>query len=304
MENLRIIFVPGKNPKPEPAAHKEQVWRCILRGVEQVDTDLAKKLAARPEILEIAAWNYIYYNRYKSLVSDLPLIENVLKRDGATDDEKKHTHSFRLRMGKIIYTVVDWFPVLINISPDPAVKAVVRETRRYFENQKNIACRVREIIKDQIKDAWSQNQNILLIGHSMGSVICYDSLWELGREEGYRGKIDLFLTLGSPLGMRFAQHRLVDVGKGDDKKYPNNIRHWVNISAMGDLTALDPYLANDFEDMVNNGLVEDIRDQHKDVYNYFINGRGLNVHRSYGYLVNAKVGAVIVDWLNRVGSNA
>jgi len=297
MDNLKIIFVPGKNPKPRPQEHRTQLWRCLLRGVEQADTDLAKSLAQHEDIFQLASWNYLYYEQYKSLDRDLPWIEHLLTRDGATREEKEQIRSWRLRMGWLVYWLADRFPFLINIAPDPAVKATISETRRYFENTKKIACEVREVLKDLIKEDWRSDKKILLIGHSMGSIVSYDSLWELGREEGYQGKIDMFLTIGCPLGMRFVQHRLVDAKVDESLRYPNNIRQWVNISSMGDLTALDPYIAGDFENMVNRGLVESIRDEHRDVYNYFISTLGLNVHRSYGYLVNEKVGTVIADWI-------
>lgn len=297
LDNLKIIFVPGKNPKPEPDLHKAQLWRCLVHGIEQVDHNLAYELSAHPEIFELASWNYLYYNQYKSLDRDLPWIEHLLTRGPATRQEQEKIHSVRVRLGRLIYHLADWFPFLIRFAPDPAVKAAVQETLRYFHNSDNIACEIRKVLKDLVKEAWSNHQKILLIGHSMGSIISYDTLWELSREEGYQGKIDLFLTIGSPLGMRYVQHRLIDANAPDKIRYPSNIRQWINISSMGDLTALDPYLAGDYEDMVNGNLVESIRDEHRDVYNYFVDARGLNAHRSYGYLVNAKVGKTIADWL-------
>ncbi|NIT56551.1 MAG: hypothetical protein GWN00_10065, partial [Aliifodinibius sp.] len=70
------------------------------------------------------------------------------------------------------------------------------------------------------------------------------------------------------------------------QRYPVNIRRWMNISAVGDLTSLDVELHDDFEDMLNYGLTESIEDHCHDIYNFFRNHEGLNVHRSYGYLVN------------------
>jgi len=300
MDNLRIIFVPGKNPKPRPEEHQGQLWRCLVHGVGRSDPELAATLEASPDVFQLTDWNYLYYNHYKSLDRDLPWIEHLLTRTEASKEEREQIRSWRMRMARLMYWIADLFPFLIRFAPDPAVKATVAETRRYFENSKNIAFRIREKLKNQIKAAWFENRKILLIGHSMGSVICYDALWELGRKEGYQGKIDMFLTLGSPLGMHFVQHRLVDAKVGNGIKYPNNIRQWLNISAMGDLTALDPYLAGDFESMVNRGLTESIRDEHRDIYNYFVSTQGLNVHRSYGYLVNEKVGAAITAWIKSV----
>jgi len=299
-ENLRIIFVPGKNPKPLPEEHQVQIWRCLVHGVGRSDPELAAMLKTNPDMFQLTDWNYLYYDHYKSLDRDLPWIDHLLTRTEASKEEREMIGSWRMRLARLMYWLADLFPVLINLAPDPAVKATVAETRRYFENTEGIASRIREKLKDQIKSAWLENRKILLIGHSMGSIISYDALWELGRVEGYLGKIDMFLTLGSPLGMRFVQHRLVDAAVGNGIKYPNNIRQWLNISAMGDLTALDPYLAGDFENMVNRGLTESIRDEHRDIYNYFVSTQGLNVHRSYGYLVNEKVGSAIAAWIKSV----
>lgn len=300
MENLRIIFVPGKNPKPRPEEHRAQLWRCLVHGVGRADPELASVLEQHPEVLQLASWNYLYYRHYKSLDRDLPWIEHLLTRTGASKEEREQIHSWRMRLGRLMYWIADLMPFLIRFAPDPAIKATIAETRRYFENTKNIAFRIREVLKNQIKSAWLENREILLIGHSMGSIISYDALWELGRKEGYQGKIDMFLTIGCPLGMRFVQHRLVDAGVSAEMRYPNNIRQWLNIASMGDLTALDPYLAGDYEEMVNRGFTESIRDEHSDVYNYFVSTEGLNVHRSYGYLVNEKVGAAIAAWIKSI----
>jgi hypothetical protein len=62
------------------------------------------------------------------------------------------------------------------------------------------------------------------------------------------------------------------------------------------LTALDQGVADDFGEMVEKGLIESIQDEYKNVYNYFRNEDGLNVHRSYGYLVNRFVGRAIANW--------
>lgn len=290
-----IIFVPGKNPKPRAQEHAELVWRCLLNGVGRVDEAVAADIANTRECFHLVAWNYLYYQHHKSLEVDLPYIEQLLKTVGATDRERRHVHSWRTRLGRLAYTVADWIPWLVRFVPDPAVKAAILETSRYFHNDKNIGCEIRQLLKDRLCAAWEDDRRVLLIGHSMGSIIAYDALWELGRQEGKTGSVDLFLTLGSPLGMRFVQHRLVDAGFSK-QRYPDNIRQWINIASRGDLTALDPYLADDYEEMVNLGLIESIRDEHKNVYNFFHGAKGMNMHRSYGYLVNPNVGDAIAEW--------
>jgi len=67
-------------------------------------------------------------------------------------------------------------------------------------------------------------------------------------------------------------------------------------SAQGDLTALDPTVRDDFKPMLELGLVDSITDVNGGIFNYFRDDEGLNVHRSYGYLANPRVGEVIANW--------
>jgi hypothetical protein len=48
--------------------------------------------------------------------------------------------------------------------------------------------------------------------------------------------------------------------------------------------------------MLELGLIESITDVNGGIFNYFRDEEGLNVHRSYGYLVNPRVGEVIARW--------
>jgi hypothetical protein len=48
--------------------------------------------------------------------------------------------------------------------------------------------------------------------------------------------------------------------------------------------------------MLKLGLIESITDVNGGIFNFFRNEAGLNVHRSYGYLVNPRVGEVIARW--------
>jgi hypothetical protein len=137
---------------------------------------------------------------------------------------------------------------------------------------------------------------VLLIGHSLGSVIAYDTLWELSHEEPARGRVD-FVTIGSPLATHFVRRRLRGCDESGPTKYPTNIRRWVNFAAKGDTTALQPRLAPHFREMVDVGLVESFED-HVDLENFFHADVGLNAHEAYGYLAQPKLGELVGDWLS------
>jgi hypothetical protein len=136
----------------------------------------------------------------------------------------------------------------------------------------------------------------MLIGHSLGSVIAYDVLWDLSRRQSSEVRIDHFVTLGSPLGLNFVKHRMLCAQHPEINRYPSNIRKWTNLSAVGELTALDRTFADDYRPMLEGGLVESITD-HIELMNYFRGPEGLNVHRCYGYAVNEITGGVIAEWL-------
>lgn len=292
----RIIFIPGKNPKPPSEEHRRQLLRSLLRGVERADPAVAQAIEHDAGCFTLLAWNPLYYQSYKPLDEDLPWIDALLKRPGPTKEDVQEAQSFRRRTAWLLYAAADLFQFLIPLLPDKVVKNTIQETARYFSNEGGMGEQVRELLKTPLRRMYADGERILIMGHSMGSVIAYDTFWELTHIEKNPGRVDTFLTLGSPLGMRFTQQRLRGAHEKGARRYPHNIRRWVNIASQGDLTALDPTLRDDFQSMLELGLVESITDVNGGIFNYFRNDRGLNVHRSYGYLVNPRVGEVIANW--------
>lgn len=292
----RILYVPGKHPKPSPAEHREQLLRCLVHGVGRADPDVAQQLADTPDAFTLVSWNTLYYGADEPLGPDRAWIDALLTRTGPTEDEVREALSWRRKNARVMVSIADLLPFLIPLLPDPAVKGAIQETERYFSNFGGIGGRIREQLKAPLREMLARGERILVIGHSMGSVIAYDALWELWHVEGRRERIDAFLSLGSPLGMRFAQRRLLGARERGTRRYPGNIPRWLNIAAEGDLTALDPTVADDFAPMLAFGQTDKITDIDSGIFNYFRNDEGLNVHRSYGYLVNPRVGEVIAKW--------
>jgi hypothetical protein len=72
--------------------------------------------------------------------------------------------------------------------------------------------------------------------------------------------------------------------------YPPGIHRWRNLAALGDLTALGHRFADDYVgDAAARAGGEEISDQ-TDLVNPFRGQEGLNVHKCYGYFVNAATG--------------
>jgi hypothetical protein len=294
MPDKHIIFVPGKNPKPAPEQHKALLWRTLVEGVRRADPESVKSLTENKDHFHLSDWNYLYYHQYKDINQDLPWIDALLNSHGPGKQDIEEANSFHIKFDRLLYSVADYFPFIIRFLPQ-AIRLTAKETSRYFNNEDNIACDVRAKLKDILRPLLANGDRILVIGHSLGSIISYDTLWELSHLEQLKGKLDL-LTIGSPLGMNYVQKRLMGHAENGAQRYPTLISHWTNIASVGDVTAVDRVIYDDFSEMIKLGIIDTLEDHCKGIYNFFKNDQGLNCHRSYGYLVNPAVGKVIADW--------
>jgi hypothetical protein len=294
MTTKQIVYVPGKNPKPEVAQHRELLWRTLVEGVRRADRTVAGTLQTCIPQFHLVGWNYIYYHRYKDITKDIPWIDALINKHGPTEQDMRDAHSWNIWLSRFVLTLADHIPLLLRMLPEE-VRGTANEINRYFNNTDGVGSRIRDLLKQTLRPMLEQQENVLLIGHSLGTVIAYDTLWELSHRDGVTGKVD-FLTLGSPLGMHYIQRRLLGMNNLGKKSYPGLIRRWINFSAEGDVTALNQHLNESFQPMLELGLAESIEDHCHGIYNFFRNDIGLNCHRSYGYLVSPAVGSVIADW--------
>jgi hypothetical protein len=193
-----------------------------------------------------------------------------------------------------VLELADHVPFLLRVLPEE-VRSTANEIDRYFNDSDGVARKIRDLLKQTLRPMLEQHEDVLLIAHSLGTVIAYDTLWELSHQDGITAKVD-FLTMGSPMGMHYIHRHLQGMNSHGENSYPGLIRHWINFSAEGDVAALNQHLKGSFQPMLDQGLVDSIEDHCHGIYNYFRSDEGLNCHRSYGYLVNPAVGSVIAGW--------
>lgn len=289
-----IIYIPGLLTKPEAGLHRDALFRCMLAALRRTDAKVADAIEATPGGFEIVSWTYDFYRENRDFELDRAAIEAVIEKSTANARDIAEASSWSRRLTRWIYTIGDMLPFLIPHLASERMEVHLRDLKRYERNQNGIADDIRSMLKVPLLAAAGGEHPVLLIAHSMGSVIAYDSLWELSHSHGNPLTIDLFLTMGSPLGQRFIQRRILGHDKSAKDRYPGNIRYWKNLTAVGDLTALDPRLADDFAEMVELGLVGGIDDE--DVLNHFRLNGVLNVHAEYGYLANEKTALTIAKW--------
>jgi hypothetical protein len=291
----KIIYVPGKNPKPPAVLHQQQLFRCLLQGVQHIDPDIADDIEAT-DSFSLVAWNRHFYDTDIDIGQITPWVDQLLALQTFPESDIAAVRSMKYRLARLLYQIGDHLHWLIPLIPDQRIKASIQDTGRYFSNHNNIACKIRDLQKQPLREAAENNDKVLLIGHSMGSIIAYDSLWELHYLENLRDCVDTLLTIGSPLGMHYVQKHLSGLNHKQTPSYPGNFRQWINISARGDLVALDRSLADDFRAMIDLQQIESITDWCEGIFNHYRDSKGLNVHKSYGYLINPVVSNTIADW--------
>ena len=237
-----------------------------------------------------------FMTRRPRLEPDLPGIERLLALDEPEDRDVREARHWHKRIGRLVYLLSDKFPFLIDWVVSPDLEEALQETRRYFQNQDGVATRIRQLVADRFLASWTPGARLLVMAHSLGSVIAFDVLWELSRRADSEIRVDLFMTLGSPLGLNFMRHRMLSAGESGARQYPTNIRRWANLAAVGEMTALDRTFADDYREMSDLGLVESITDE-TGLQTYFRGPDGLNVHKCYGYMANQQTGATLATWL-------
>jgi hypothetical protein len=293
----RIIYIPGMKPKPPPDEHRAALWRCLREGMRRAGASGVGGQPFADEVFQVVPWTRRFYAEQRDINIDIPGIERLMSLDGPAAGDVREALHWHKRLGQLIYLLSDAFPMLINLVANPPMRDTLQDASRYFRNENGVATEIRRMISSALESAAESSQAIMLIGHSLGSVIAYDVLWELSRQRHSQIRIDHFLTIGSPLGLNFVKHRMLSSGTQGEEHYPSNIRRWSNLSAVGEMTALDRSFADDYKPMLEFNLVESITD-HIELINYFRGPEGLNVHKCYGYMINEKTGSVVANWLN------
>ena len=128
----------------------------------------------------------------------------------------------------------------------------------------------------------------VVIAHSQGSMIAYDVLSSLPPEEH---QIDLFVTIGSPLGLQEVQDQLRTLtGQKRGLAVPAVVKRWINVADPLDPVCADKRLSDDYA-ATNGVAVEDFVDWNKD--------SPRDPHSGSGYLQLSQVRGPVRDTIDR-----
>ena len=149
---------------------------------------------------------------------------------------------------------------------------------------------IRQRMRSRLTDALQRHQDkrILLIAHSMGSIIAYDVMRQL--EDDGAVEVEYLVTIGSPLGLPIVADKIRQ--EFGATQTPSSVQRWTNLADPGDKVSLDCNLADEY-DPANDIQVTDVL-----VHNQYVNHNGkANNHKSYGYLRAPEVSQLIRNFL-------
>ncbi len=183
---------------------------------------------------------------------------------------------------------------------NPLISKVAKDLGEYWNAKSDFGARVRERVRTTLCAAMDGGDQVMLISHGTGCIVAYDVIWELSHDAELSAqysdrKIDLWLTLGAPLGDSNVRKKLLGAKEKAGKRYPKIVLSWHNVSAEDDYCCHDNTLADDFKTMLKDKLVSCIRDYQ--IYNLAIRYGKSNPHSSVGYYIHPRVSQLIGDWL-------
>ena len=307
--NRSLLLVHGRDFKPPADVHMDLSIAALRSGIERDCPDLLDSFDA---VNKRTAW-------YGDLNAE------ILKARGKHYDEKldigdrqhvlttlreiKARKRFGIRQydqlpGKsaIPEAVVDIAaPVAgaIGLS-GPMIKSVMKDFGPYFDRKSDYAMQVRARLKDRLCELMDRGDRIVLLSHGTGSVVAYDVLWQLShdpelKEKYCDRKVELWMTLGAPLGDSSIRKRLLGAKEKAAKKFPLNVITWHNVAAEDDYTCHDNTLADDFKMMLQQRIISAVHDHR--IFNLAVRYGKSNPHSSIGYYIHPRTSKILADWL-------
>lgn len=180
------------------------------------------------------------------------------------------------------------------------VSMVAKDFALYLSGNTEFTQQVRERVRSKLMEMLRRGDKVMLMSHGTGAAVAYDVLWQLSHGESYRdefsaSKIEVFVTLGSPISDDMVRRRLLGAKRRATERFPTNIITWQNVSAEDDYYCHDKTVADDLKAMMREHVISSINDYR--VYNHAMRYGKSNPHCSLGYFIHPRVAKIVVDWL-------
>jgi len=224
-----------------------------------------------------------------------------------------HTQGWRRRLRSILFGFAEsTFEAIrrrlhLNLLDDWALGKIklLRDLAFYYDEDRRIHDRdgqprqARRVLMDELQITLLrlEGRRIFVIAHSMGSIIAYDVLRDIGRNHPAFAVAD-FVTIGSPLGLPTVKaniHRERESYARVPVRTPTIVsERWVNYADPDDPIAIDSRLRDDYRPNDRGIRVRDV----PTFNSYLTPDGGRKPHKSYGYLRTPEFSAHIRDALS------
>lgn len=299
-----IIGIHGMGNKP-PEKTLQTWWKASIReGLKRIN---------RPRRLfnfEIFYWaHYLHPEPLQPRVRDTknPLYIEEPYFHSEKTVEKKNPDMIRQRILNFFNKQLDKiflkadFTINHGSIADFILRHFFRDLEIYYSNRcilpGNKDCDAKSIICSDLATLLRKHrkEKILLIAHSMGSIVAYDVLTQYAPEV----PIDTLATIGAPLGLPVIKGRIIaeknkTVSPRDTTiRTPENVvSNWYNLSDLKDKIAINYKLDDDFKENSRHVRPVDLIVSN----NYKYKGEK-NPHKAYGYLRTPELAEIISNFL-------
>ena len=299
-----IIGIHGLGNKP-PKETLENWWKAsMIEGLEKLG-----------ETVELPAFELVYW---ADILYEKPLDEHVLEKDDPYFLDEKYTpgltdfipeeNSLRQKVLDFIEEQLDKLflndDLTVNYSgiTDMIINRYFKDLETYYQeeclDEKDEKCQARQLIRDRLVKTIKKydGDDIMLIGHSMGSIVAYDVLTFLIPDID----IHTFVTMGSPLGFPVVQGKIAAEWQSNRlvppklKTPPGVKRHWYNFADLKDKIALIYQLSKNYQANWRHVKPSDFI-----IYNDYHNGVDSNPHKSFGYLRATEFGKILTKFTKK-----
>ena len=276
-----ILCIHGRSPKPPTEVLLDGCRNAIVEGLNknrQTDVDNA--------VFDLAYYADIVYSPLAPGQDDEPYVpaqDGALKRAGG-----RAFYKLRGWLEDVFDTPLDWLDRKTRIVSKLAAEVAKKTLDDFaaYGADTDIRARIHRRLLDKIEQY--KNDEIILIAHSMGSIVAYDVLRRMSTETGLQGTlIPHFITIGSPLGLTPVQTGITET-RGEKLRTPAAVtQSWTNFSDPGDFVCFDSQLKRDYK-------ANDLDVRVKDII--VSNDYPGNPHKMYGYLRTPEFS----EWLERL----
>lgn len=157
------------------------------------------------------------------------------------------------------FEIASWLPRPVKqaIIRKAAIEAYYYLFNKEYERRDGTRFHVREELRGRLlrdlKAASESAEKVVVVSHSMGTMIAYDVL----RNVETCPKVDTLFTLGSPLGITEVQDEL-RAADSEEVDFPAlKLQRWVNVyDPLDPICGVDPQFANDFAPVDGKRIVD------------------------------------------------